>query len=168
MQIFHGCHIKGATDFIFGQASRTWFENCDISVLPVKTGYVTASGRASDDSQSYYVFNGTRIRAAPGMEVKSGAYFLGRPWAPYARVEFQYSRMDDVINPAGWHVWKDEDTRIDHVSFVEFGNTGPGARGKRAWFAKKATKALVIEDILGEQHDSAYYFDSSFVSSVSD
>lgn len=168
VQLFHRCHIQGATDFIFGQDGQTWFEKCTISVLPVKTGYVTASGRASDNSPSYYVFNGTTIKAAPGTEVKPGSYFLGRPWDSYARVAFQYSRMEDVVNGAGWHVWKESDERIGHVSFGEFRNTGPGSYGKRVWFAKNLTKALEMDDILGEHHESAYYFDSSSMSSDSD
>ncbi|GAB0138555.1 hypothetical protein EsDP_00006786 [Epichloe bromicola] len=167
-QLFHHCHIQGATDFIFGQRGGTWFEKGTISVLPVKTGYVTASGRASDDSDSYYVFNRTRIEAAPGAHVKKGSYFLARPWAPYSRVAYQFCWMSDVINGSGWHVWKAGDERIDHVSFGEFENKGPGALGERAWFAKKLKKRLEIGDILGEDHESAYYFDSSFVASDSD
>uniref|UniRef100_A0A0B7JKY2 pectinesterase n=1 Tax=Bionectria ochroleuca TaxID=29856 RepID=A0A0B7JKY2_BIOOC len=40
---FHGCYIEGATDFIFGQDSIAWFENCTIGISA--KGYITANGR---------------------------------------------------------------------------------------------------------------------------
>lgn len=82
-QLYAGCLIEGATDFIFGQYSPAWFESCDIRVLSASVGYVTgeffsaqtmpryslagtprttwltsliANGRVSSDGTSYYVF----------------------------------------------------------------------------------------------------------------
>lgn len=40
-QVYANCLIQGATDFIFGQNSPAWFENCDIRVLTASVGYVT-------------------------------------------------------------------------------------------------------------------------------
>lgn len=40
-QLYAGCLIEGATDFIFGQYSPAWFESCDIRVLSASVGYVT-------------------------------------------------------------------------------------------------------------------------------
>lgn len=40
-QLYAGCLIEGATDFIFGQYSPAWFEACDIRVLAASEGYIT-------------------------------------------------------------------------------------------------------------------------------
>lgn len=40
-QLYAGCLIEGATDFIFGQYAAAWFEDCDIRVLSASAGYVT-------------------------------------------------------------------------------------------------------------------------------
>lgn len=42
-QLYAGCLIEGATDFIFGQYSPAWFESCDIRVLEASLGYVTGT-----------------------------------------------------------------------------------------------------------------------------
>jgi pectinesterase len=40
-QVYVNSKIEGATDFIFGQLARSWFEKCDIRVLSASVGYVT-------------------------------------------------------------------------------------------------------------------------------
>lgn len=40
-QLYANCEIVGATDFIFGQESMAWFENCDLRVLEASLGYLT-------------------------------------------------------------------------------------------------------------------------------
>lgn len=40
-QLYAACEIVGATDFIFGQESMAWFQDCDIRVLAASLGYVT-------------------------------------------------------------------------------------------------------------------------------
>lgn len=40
-QIYVKSEIVGATDFIFGQRSFAWFEDCDIRVLNATQGYIT-------------------------------------------------------------------------------------------------------------------------------
>ncbi|KAK2074564.1 hypothetical protein P8C59_008760 [Phyllachora maydis] len=129
-QLYSKCLIQGATDFVFGQNSPAWFEQCDIRVLTKDQGYVTASGRGSPSGTNYFVFNSCNIAAAPGNTVVPGSYFLGRPWDKYARVTFQRTSMTNVINPAGWHVW-DATTPTSGVQFGENGNTGAGASGTR-------------------------------------
>lgn len=49
-QLYVGCLIEGATDFIFGQYSPAWFEACDIRVLSANLGYIT--GNLSPISQA--------------------------------------------------------------------------------------------------------------------
>ncbi|KAK3945486.1 carbohydrate esterase [Diplogelasinospora grovesii] len=76
-QLYAKCLIQGATDFIFG--------------------YITASGRSASTDPNYYVFNGGTISSSSSSSsaaaVASGTYYLGRPWAAYARVVFQRTSM---------------------------------------------------------------------------
>lgn len=40
-QLYANSVIQGATDFIFGQEARAWFESCDIWVVEKSLGYIT-------------------------------------------------------------------------------------------------------------------------------
>ncbi|KAG5953118.1 hypothetical protein E4U53_006854 [Claviceps sorghi] len=164
-QYYAGCYIEGATDFIFGQGANAFFDKCTIGVVPTSAnvGYITASGRDSPNSPSYYVFDRTTIAAAPGHKVPAGIYFLGRPWRPSARVAFQRCSMSNVINKAGWSQWSISDTRLSNAKFGELGNFGPGATGPRAKFSYKLPKLITISDILGSNFTNEYYFDGSYL-----
>ncbi|KAH7123476.1 family 8 carbohydrate esterase [Dactylonectria estremocensis] len=160
-QIYVGCKIEGATDFIFGQVAYSWFERVDIRVLGRKIGYVTANGPTAAGN-SYYVFNKCDIAAADGETVPTGAYYLGRPWREYAKVVFQYTSMSSVINSAGWSIWNTGDPRTGSVLFGEYQNNGSGASGTRATFATKLSSPILIKDILGSSYASQPYFDSDY------
>ncbi|KAG5929177.1 hypothetical protein E4U42_006905 [Claviceps africana] len=164
-QLYVGCYIEGATDFIFGQGANAWFDSCTLGVVTTSAnvGFITASGRDSANSPSYYVFDRSSIVAAPGSNVPAGIYYLGRPWRPFARVAFQRTSMSNVINKAGWSQWSTSDTRLAHVTFAELGNYGPGASGPRAKFATKLPKLLTASDVLGSNYKSAYYYDASYM-----
>ncbi len=153
-QVYAKCYIEGATDFIFGQRARAWFDRVHIGVLNATKGYITASGRDSDANPSYFVINNSVITAANGNKVNPGAFYLGRPWGDYARVLFQSTSMTNVINPAGWSQWNANDPHTDHVDFEEFGNSGDGADGTRASFSKKLSAAVGISSILGSDYQS--------------
>ncbi|KAF2655571.1 carbohydrate esterase family 8 protein [Lophiostoma macrostomum CBS 122681] len=161
-QFYAKSEIVGATDFIFGQTAIAWFDGVDLRVLEASLGYLTANGRDSESNPSYYVFNKGTIAAADGNSVKSGAYYLGRPWRDYARVIFQYTEMSDVINSAGWAEWQSSDTRTDHVYFGEYSNTGDGAKGTRASFAKTLSSPAEISTVLGSNY--ADWVDTSYLS----
>ncbi|KAH6887403.1 family 8 carbohydrate esterase [Thelonectria olida] len=161
-QVYVNSKIEGATDFIFGQLARSWFEKCDIRVLSASVGYVTANG--NDGGNSEYVFNECDIAAADGESVSSGAYYLGRPWRQDAQVIFQYTSMSSVINSAGWSVWSTSDSRTSGVLFGEYQNTGDGASGTRASFATTLSAAVSIGDILGSSYASQSYFDADYYS----
>ena len=47
----------------------------------VGNGFITASGRSSDDA-NWYVIDSSTVQG-------TGKAFLGRPWGDYARVVFQ-------------------------------------------------------------------------------
>lgn len=46
-QVYVRCMIEGATDFIFGQRARSWFERVDIRVAAKSLGYITGKACAS-------------------------------------------------------------------------------------------------------------------------
>lgn len=159
-QLYARCLVVGATDFIFGQRATAWFEHVDIRVLKASIGYITANGRDSESNPSFYVINKSTVAAASGNSVNAGAYYLGRPWRNYSRVVFQQTSLSSVVNAKGWKVWSESDPRTDRVYYGEFGNTGEGAKGTRASFAKKLGSPVAIETVLGSGYrgwvDAAY------------
>jgi pectinesterase len=161
-QVYAKSYIEGATDFIFGQRARAWFDGADIRVLAASVGYITANGRDSASNPSYYVINKSTVSAKAGDTVKAGAYYLGRPWRAYARVVFQQTAMSNVINAAGWKIWNTGDERIDGVEFGEYGNSGDGAKGTRASFSKKLSAAVSISTVLGSDYKS--WVDTAYLS----
>ncbi|KAK4187211.1 pectin lyase fold/virulence factor [Podospora australis] len=162
-QFYGKSEIVGVTDFIFGQDAPAWFEKVDVRVLAASLGYITASGRSSSSSANYYVFNNCNIAAASGNSVSNGAFYLGRPWREYARVVFQRTQMSAVINSAGWRIWNTGDERISNVEFGEYGNSGTGASGTRAWFSKKLSQPVAIETVLGSGYASAAWYDATYM-----
>ncbi|MCJ1369670.1 Pectinesterase 1 [Loxospora ochrophaea] len=163
-QLFARSLIQGATDFIFGQHATAWFDAVDIRVIATSYGTVTASGRPSASDPSYYVINNSTIAAASGQDVTAGAYYLGRPWAEYARVVFQDTSMTDVIDAAGWHIWSTSEPNTADVLFGEYGNTGAGSEGTRASFASKLSGPVGISTVLGSGYSSASWVDTSYLS----
>ena len=102
------------------------------------------------------------MAAAAGQSVPAGAYYLGRPWAEYARVVVQRTDMTSVVNPAGWRVWNTGDERTGHVVFGEYANTGAGAAGTRAAFATKLAAPVSMASVLGSGYASAAYYDAAY------
>ncbi|KAI3401828.1 hypothetical protein diail_8206 [Diaporthe ilicicola] len=159
-QIFANSYIEGATDFIFGRDGSLWITNSTLGVAGA--GCITASGRASESSASYYVITDSTVAAAAasGADVSAGSVYLGRPWGEAARVAFQRTELPGLINSAGWRAWNGDDPRTDGVVYGEFDNTGDGASGGRQ-FETKLTAALEIGDILGS--DYADWVDANYI-----
>jgi pectinesterase len=159
-QVYAKSYIEGATDFIFGQKARAWFDGADIRVLAASIGYITANGRDSESNPSYYVINKSTVSAKSGDTVAAGAYYLGRPWRNFSRVVFQNTKMSNVVNPAGWRIWNTGDERTDNVMYGEYKNSGDGSKGTRASFSTKLSAAVSISTILGSDYkdwvDRAY------------
>ena len=130
--------------------------------MKAATGWITASGRSSDDA-GWYVINRSRVAAAPGNTVGDGVYYLGRPWRNFARVVFQNTELSKVINPAGWAIWNVGDDRTNETYFGEFKNTGAGAQGQRANFTKEIQSPIAIETVLGADYASAKYVDRKYL-----
>lgn len=161
-QLYARSYIEGATDFIFGQYAKAWFDGVDIRVLAASLGYITADGRDSASNPSYYVINRSTVAAKAGNSVPAGAYYLGRPWRNYARVVVQQTSLSSVINAAGWSTWSASSPQTDHVVFAEYGNTGDGAKGSRAGFSSKLSAPVSIASVLGSDYKT--WVDTSYLS----
>lgn len=148
-QFYGKCLITGATDFIFGSSASIWITGGTIQT--VASGYITASGRSSDDG-NYYVIDNTTVTG-------TGTCYLGRPWRNYARVVFQNSNLGSIIPAAGWVQWSSTTPNTDYILFGEYNNSGAGAwQSGRASFATKLTAPISITTVLGSTSwiDSAY------------
>ncbi|KAG9048168.1 hypothetical protein FS837_000586 [Tulasnella sp. UAMH 9824] len=142
--------IQGSVDFIFGQEASIWITGGTINT--VGSGYITASGRSTSDS-NYYVIDHTTVQG-------SGSVYLGRPWRNYARVVFQNSVLGSNIVTAGWKNWSDSDPRTDNILFGEYNNSGAGAwKSGRASFATNLSSGISISTVLG----STSWIDSAFL-----
>lgn len=161
-QVYGQCYIEGATDFIFGQNARAWFDGCTIGVLAANLGFITANGRNSDSNPSYYVINKSNVSAAAGNNVPNGAYYLGRPWKDYARVVFQETSLSSVINSQGWTTWNGNASSTDHALFGEYQNTGSGASTTRASYGQQLSAPLTVDTILGSDYKT--WVDTSYLS----
>jgi len=150
LQFIGKSYINGATDFIFGQRSSLWITGTTIETIG--TGWITASGRSSEDAY-YYVIDKCTI-------IGTGTQNLGRPWRNYARVVFQNSNIGSHVQAAGWTVWSTATPNTDHILFGEYNNSGGGAwRTGRASFATKLSSGLSLSTVFGGSTswvDSAY------------
>lgn len=121
-----------------------------------------AANGADKPGASQFVLNSCNIRAAANATVAPGAYALGRPWGPFASVVFQNTSMSAAIRPAGWSVWEPNDPRTDNVNFAEFNNSGPGAAGERAAFARKLDAPVGLASVLTGDFKGKGYFDAAY------
>ncbi|XP_059650236.1 pectinesterase-like [Cornus florida] len=134
-KLFYECNIYGTVDFIFGDAT-SMFQNCNIyGRNPGKEGMpivVTADRRDAANSDTGIVIQNCTITAAPNFGPSNSNFraFLGRPWREYSRVVVMESFLGNIVNPAGWAPW-DKNSRLDHLSYIEYDNRGPGAATSR-------------------------------------
>ncbi|KAL1893371.1 hypothetical protein Sste5346_006550 [Sporothrix stenoceras] len=164
-QLYVGCLIRGAVDFIFGRMAQTWLDSCDIRVTG--PGYITASGRPSAESPSWYVINNSTIDVDDNVDDDlAGKTYLGRPWAEYARVVVQNTYLGDVVNPAGWAPWSKAagQEHTAHVLFGEYGNTGPSSDiSQRVSFATQLPRTINIAAVLGSSWNSQWWVDGQYL-----
>lgn len=107
-QYYAQCYIRGAVDYIFGDAAA-WFEGCTIASNG--GGSVTANSRETTTDTTWYVFNDCTIEQAKDATADlTGMVYLGRPWRVLARVMFQLSTLSDIINDQGWTTMADDAT----------------------------------------------------------
>ncbi|RDX50468.1 pectin lyase-like protein [Lentinus brumalis] len=122
--------------------ANSWIEGA--VDFTIRDGNITASGRASDDG--FWYGNGTQT-------------YLGRPWRDYARVVYQFCHLGKGVPAVGWQPWHPDDPRIDHVTFAEYGNTGPGADGRRANFSTHLSAPISMHTVL----NSTDWIDPAFL-----
>ncbi|KAF8604420.1 carbohydrate esterase family 8 protein [Ceratobasidium sp. AG-I] len=150
LEFFGKSYISGATDFIFGSRASLWITGSTIET--VGNGWITASGRSSEDA-AYYIIDKSTITG-------TGTQYLGRPWRNYARVIFQNSVLGSHIQAAGWTQWSTSTPNTDHILFGEYNNSGSGAwKTGRASFATKLTAGISMSTAFGGSTswvDSAY------------
>lgn len=150
--VYKNCYIEGDVDFIFGSASA-YFDHCTIfqkdrdktmetfgttnvenhTERPVK-GYATAPSTPEGTALGY-VFEDCRFES----DCPKESCYLGRPWRNFAKVAVCHSYLGSQISHEGFHNWNKKDAEAT-VSFVEYGNYGPGASTeKRASFVTELT-----------------------------
>ncbi|KAF8074066.1 pectinesterase [Lyophyllum atratum] len=126
-QVYLKGYIQGATDFIFGRTGSAFFGGNTIGVSG--PGWVTASGRESNDAGSYVFDKNTIVLASGASSDTSGKVYFGRPWGAYAKVIFKNTVVTAPFNKALWSVWNTGDERTSNVFFGEFGSSGSGVSG---------------------------------------
>lgn len=146
--VFKNTYVEGAVDFIYGgDDANLWFETSEIGVNRAAGGYITASGRDSNDA-AWYVINKSKVYGKSGVGVKAGSVWLGRPWRAYARTVFQNSDLSNIIQTQGWNPW-DKGSDLSNIYYAEYGNTGAGAStsGRVSW-SKKLSAPVSIDSVM--------------------
>ncbi|KAF7316045.1 Pectinesterase [Mycena indigotica] len=163
-QVYLKGYIEGATDFIFGRSGTAYFGGNTIGVKG--PGYITASGRTSNDAFSYVFNQNTIVLASGAASNTTGKFYLGRPWGNYAKVIFKNTVINPTINKALWSVWSSSSPNTDSVFFADYNTSGGGASGlSRASFATalSASQAAsyTISSAVGS--DYASWVDAAYV-----
>lgn len=129
-QFYRECDIYGTVDFIFGNAAVI-LQNCNLYPrLPMSGQFnaITAQGRTDPNQNTGTSIQNATIKAADDLAPSVGSVktYLGRPWKEYSRTVFMESRMDSLIDPAGWRAWSG-DFALSTLYYAEYNNSGPGA-----------------------------------------
>lgn len=145
-QYFLNCYIEGTVDFIFGSATAV-FENC--TIFCKKGGYITAASTSQEQPYGYLF-----LRCKVTGDAADRAFYLGRPWRPYAHVAFINCELPAFIRPEGWHNWGKESNE-QTARYVEYGNTGAGAAtvGRVNWskqLTKKEAGQYTVKRVFGD------------------
>ncbi|KAF5363373.1 hypothetical protein D9756_001058 [Leucocoprinus leucothites] len=162
-QVYLRGYIEGATDFIFGARGLAYFGGNTIGVKG--PGWVTASGRDSDDSTSYVFNQNTIVTASGAFSNVTGRQYFGRPWRNYAKVIFKNTVVTAPFNKALWSQWSDSTPNTDHILFAEYNTTGSGVAGaSRPSFAtvlsSSQAAAYSISSAVGSDYTS--WVDTSY------
>ncbi|WP_151089089.1 pectinesterase family protein [Hymenobacter baengnokdamensis] len=131
-QLYKNCYIEGSTDAILGSATAL-FEDCTVFCKP---GGICLMAPSTPDTVRYgFVLQRCHITG----DAAASAYFLARPWKPFAKTVLLNCVLDAVVNPRGWDHWGKESNKQD-TFFAEFKSTGPGATPKlRAPWGRQLT-----------------------------
>ncbi|KAF9265921.1 pectinesterase [Marasmius fiardii PR-910] len=172
-QVYLKGYIEGKTDFIYGRLGRAYFGGNTIAVKG--PGYITASGRQSDDAGSY-VFNANTIVQASGAESgTSGGYYFGRPWSRnkfllfflmsptnhHSRVIFKNTNLQVAPNKALWTLWNGDSNSVAHTLFADYKTSGTGASS-----LARASFATVLSDSQASSYSISSAVGSDYASWV--
>ena len=153
-QYYRDCYIEGTTDFIFG-AATSWFENCHI--YSKKNSHVTAASTPREHSYGFIFYH---CVLAGDSAVTNAS--LGRPWRPFAAVDYIHCYIGGHIRPQGWSVWNNTD---NHTSsrFAEYENYGPGAAiTSRVSWAHQLTddevQLITLKNIFNDWYPEVCYY----------
>ncbi|KAF9465364.1 pectinesterase [Collybia nuda] len=163
-QVYLRSYIQGATDFIFGRQGYAFFGGNTIGVSG--PGWVTASGRESNDGGSYVFDKNTIVLASGAASGTSGKVYLGRPWGAYAKVIFKNTVITAPMNKALWSVWNTGDERTSNILFAEYNTSGSGSSGaSRPSFATvlSASQAASYTIATAVGSDYANWVDSAYL-----
>jgi pectinesterase len=153
-QYFRDCYIEGTTDFIFG-AAVAWFENCHI--YSKKNSHVTAASTPREHSYGFIFYH--CILAGDSAVTNAS---LGRPWQPFAAVDYIHCYIGGHIRPQGWSVWNNKD---DYTSsrFAEYENYGPGAAitSRVSWahqLTEEEVQHITLKNIFNDWYPETCYY----------
>ncbi|KAF7320081.1 Pectinesterase [Mycena kentingensis (nom. inval.)] len=163
-QVYLKGYIEGATDFIFGRLGSAYFGGNTIALKA--GGWVTASGRISNDAFSYVFNQNTIVLASGAASNTAGNWYLGRPWGNFAKVVFKNTILNVAPNKALWSQWSSTTPNTDSILFGDFNTTGSGASGlARASFATALSSsqaaAFSISSAVGS--DFASWVDAAYI-----
>ncbi|KAK1278858.1 putative pectinesterase/pectinesterase inhibitor 40 [Acorus gramineus] len=129
-QFYRQCNVFGTVDFIFGDASVV-FQDCNLFARrpnPKQHNIFTAQGRADKNQNSGISIQNCRVTASSDLVPVKSRFktYLGRPWKEYSRTMYMQSRIDDLVDPAGWVKWEG-DFALKTLYYREYMNLGAGA-----------------------------------------
>ena len=126
-QFYRDCSISGTIDFIFG-AGEAIFQNCKVIMrkpLDDQRCIVLAGGKENLAQPSALVLQSCHFTAAPEFMAMKGAVkaYLGRPWKMYAKTVIMDSKIDNIFEAEGYHIWETKEFHKT-CSFYEYNNKG--------------------------------------------
>ena len=153
-QYYRDCYIEGTTDFIFG-AATAWFENCHI--YSKKNSHVTAASTPREHSYGFIFYH---CMLAGDSAVTNAS--LGRPWQPFAAVDYLHCYIGGHIRPQGWSVWNNTDNHLSS-RFAEYENDGPGAgiTSRVSWahqLTDEEVQHITLKNIFNDWYPEVCYF----------
>jgi pectinesterase len=151
-QYYKNCYIEGTVDYIFG-FSTVLFDGC--TLFCKNSGYITAASTPKENRYGF-VFRRCKVTGS----APDGAFQLGRPWRPYAKVVYLECEMDAIVNPLGWNNWgKTENERT--AFYAEYKSKGKGATVSQrvAWshqLTEEEAKQYTTAKILGDWNPESF------------
>jgi pectinesterase len=145
---FRYCDIEGTTDFIFGDAT-VWFDHCHIHSK--KDSHVTAAATPANHPFGF-VFYKCILTGDTSIHRAS----LGRPWRPYASVDYIRCYIGAHIRPGGWSDWNNNGS-YKTARYGEYRDYGPSSdTAARVPWARQLTddeaNTITMQALFGDWH----------------